>query len=190
MRTITPIIDENVKRFCNNYINKNELLYVDVIPDKDAKIHNCFYNVDGVIKKHGGFKIYGWAIWKWSNILIEAEAHAIWRREDGKYIDVTPHENIVNEILFVPDLEMEYRGTIIKSKRMALTNSPDVKKLIQLSEYIENIIFTSVGDTYELPINIVQEQQKLINQFNTVVNRNDPCPCNSGLKYKKCCGKQ
>lgn len=20
-------------------------------------------------------------------------------------------------------------------------------------------------------------------------NRNDPCPCSSGLKYKKCCGK-
>lgn len=22
-----------------------------------------------------------------------------------------------------------------------------------------------------------------------VVGRNDPCPCGSGLKYKKCCGK-
>jgi len=21
------------------------------------------------------------------------------------------------------------------------------------------------------------------------VNRNDPCPCGSGKKYKKCCGK-
>ena len=21
------------------------------------------------------------------------------------------------------------------------------------------------------------------------INRNDPCPCNSGLKYKKCCGR-
>jgi uncharacterized protein YecA (UPF0149 family) len=21
------------------------------------------------------------------------------------------------------------------------------------------------------------------------VGRNDPCPCGSGLKYKKCCGK-
>jgi len=21
------------------------------------------------------------------------------------------------------------------------------------------------------------------------VGRNDPCPCNSGKKYKKCCGK-
>ena len=24
---------------------------------------------------------------------------------------------------------------------------------------------------------------------NKIVGRNDPCPCGSGLKYKKCCGK-
>jgi len=23
----------------------------------------------------------------------------------------------------------------------------------------------------------------------TKIGRNDPCPCGSGLKYKKCCGK-
>lgn len=157
MRTITPTIDENVKIFCNKYLNKNELFYVDVIPDKDAEPNNCFYNVDDVIKKYGGCKIYGWVIWKWPNILIEGEAHAIWKREDGKYIDVTPHEYNINNILFVPDKYMIYEDTIIKSKRMQLTNSSE-------------------------------EQLKLISQFNTVVKRNELCPCNSRLKYKKCCG--
>lgn len=188
MRTITPTIDENVKIFCDKYLNKNELFYVDVIPDKDAEPNNCFYNVDDVIKKYGGSKIYGWVIWKWPNILIEGEAHAIWKREDGKYIDVTPHEYNINNILFVPDKYMIYEDTIIKSKRMQLTNSSDVKRFIQLSEYRENIILTSKGDTYELPIKFIQEQLKLISQFNTVVKRNELCPCNSGLKYKKCCG--
>jgi len=188
MRTITPTIDENVKIFCDKYLNKNQLFYVDVIPDKDAEPNNCFYNVDDVIKKYGGSKIYGWVIWKWPNILIEGEAHAIWKREDGKYIDVTPHEYNINNILFVPDKYMIYEDTIIKSKRMQLTNSSDVKRFIQLSEYRENIILTSKGDTYELPIKFIQEQLKLISQFNTVVKRNELCPCNSGLKYKKCCG--
>jgi serine/threonine protein phosphatase 1 len=35
-------------------------------------------------------------------------------------------------------------------------------------------------------------EQKLDNQKNAVlikISRNDPCPCNSGKKYKKCCGK-
>ena len=32
-------------------------------------------------------------------------------------------------------------------------------------------------------------QNKLTSAVSTkVANRNDPCPCNSGKKYKKCCG--
>lgn len=33
------------------------------------------------------------------------------------------------------------------------------------------------------------ENEPRIIQINTKVGRNDPCPCGSGLKYKKCCGK-
>ena len=28
-----------------------------------------------------------------------------------------------------------------------------------------------------------------VKRDDTIVGRNDPCPCGSGLKYKKCCGK-
>ena len=31
--------------------------------------------------------------------------------------------------------------------------------------------------------------QRNIFSLNKKVGRNDPCPCNSGKKYKKCCGK-
>ncbi|WP_422386884.1 SEC-C metal-binding domain-containing protein [Candidatus Pantoea edessiphila] len=30
--------------------------------------------------------------------------------------------------------------------------------------------------------------QKNINIFNNKIRRNDPCPCNSGKKYKRCHG--
>ena len=30
---------------------------------------------------------------------------------------------------------------------------------------------------------------KTITRKGEKVGRNDPCPCGSGLKYKKCCGK-
>ena len=32
-------------------------------------------------------------------------------------------------------------------------------------------------------------EEKSINQINKKVKRNEPCPCGSGKKYKKCCGK-
>jgi preprotein translocase subunit SecA len=31
------------------------------------------------------------------------------------------------------------------------------------------------------------EQDAIINAFSKI-GRNDPCPCGSGKKYKKCCG--
>ncbi|MDD4298987.1 MAG: SEC-C metal-binding domain-containing protein, partial [Bacilli bacterium] len=30
-------------------------------------------------------------------------------------------------------------------------------------------------------------KQVVVNGAGTKVNRNDPCPCGSGKKYKKCC---
>jgi preprotein translocase subunit SecA len=38
----------------------------------------------------------------------------------------------------------------------------------------------SHGDEVERPVTVRREGRK--------VGRNDPCPCGSGKKYKKCCG--
>ena len=43
----------------------------------------------------------------------------------------------------------------------------------------------------EAPKNIVEENQNDKSKFknlNKKVSRNEPCPCGSGKKYKKCCG--
>lgn len=40
------------------------------------------------------------------------------------------------------------------------------------------------------PFKMVQPDSKVIDlSTRTKVGRNDPCPCGSGKKYKKCCGK-
>ena len=42
----------------------------------------------------------------------------------------------------------------------------------------------------EVPFATVQPRAKVIDLVtSTKVGRNDPCPCGSGKKYKKCCGK-
>jgi uncharacterized protein YecA (UPF0149 family) len=33
------------------------------------------------------------------------------------------------------------------------------------------------------------KQEKMISRIANLVGRNAPCPCDSGKKYKKCCGK-
>jgi preprotein translocase subunit SecA len=53
---------------------------------------------------------------------------------------------------------------------------------------------TNLEPQQEKPAEIVVNRGESASNDTTVrkgekVGRNDPCPCGSGLKYKKCCGK-
>ena len=39
-------------------------------------------------------------------------------------------------------------------------------------------------------INWIRNKEKQVVKFTTVPERNDPCPCGSGKKYKNCCGRK
>ncbi len=34
-----------------------------------------------------------------------------------------------------------------------------------------------------------ERREAIVGMLNQKAGRNDPCPCQSGLKYKKCCGR-
>lgn len=57
--------------------------------------------------------------------------------------------------------------------------------------YIDSGIFSPVVVLFnsELFSNILQIEEKPKEQETQNIKRNDLCPCGSGLKYKKCCGK-
>jgi len=49
-----------------------------------------------------------------------------------------------------------------------------------------------INDYQDLMSEVIEEASSLIKQpvrVGVKVGRNDPCPCDSGLKYKKCCGQ-
>ena len=51
------------------------------------------------------------------------------------------------------------------------------------------MINVKVIDSQEQDNNFSQEQNKKFNELSTKkIGRNEPCPCNSGKKYKHCCG--
>ncbi len=53
--------------------------------------------------------------------------------------------------------------------------------------------FKAVGITEEdirtLLVDIQSGKSEPVRRLETKVGRNDPCPCGSGKKYKRCCGK-
>ena len=56
-----------------------------------------------------------------------------------------------------------------------------VKLETQIEESKREIPMSTNRDGEETPKTVVRKGEK--------VGRNDPCPCGSGLKYKKCCGR-
>ena len=66
---------------------------VQMLIPKPSRRHsraNCYANVDGEIRKGGGEMILGWLIFEDKGLLAYAEHHAVWRREDGVLVDITP----------------------------------------------------------------------------------------------------
>ena len=80
------------------------------------------------------------------------------------------------------------RDPLIEYKKEAFTLFEDLLKKLK-QDYIVvlmNLKFveTSIGKSEEKT-----NEEKSISQINKKVKRNEPCPCGSGKKYKKCCGK-
>lgn len=80
-----------------------------------------------------------------------------------------------------------------------LTEESEIDKSILLYKLYYNMLNAKANWLYELEewndLLSVEERTSIRKQFNedhravsTKVGRNDPCPCGSGKKYKKCCG--
>ena len=182
---ITPIIIELCKEI-NEFVAP---FYVDVIPESFAIQNECFPNVQTKIARDGGTYINGWTIWQWGNVLIEAEAHSLWKSDTGNIVDITPHVNGEKRILFIPDTSVKYDGVTIPNKRAPLSTSPKVRRLIDLCNEKDYILQQSGRSKLcAIPNALFQEILELQKEIKQKVPQNDLCPCGSGLKYKKCCG--
>ena len=82
-----------------------------------------------------------------------------------------------------------------KGPLQSITIGPNMRKYIESGEIDPNELRRQICET-EYPSESVRKD--LLRQINEIaplnvkapkVGRNDPCPCGSGKKYKKCCGK-
>ncbi len=190
MQELTPReITPQIAQFCQS-IAPSLPQYIPVCPAPISKINDCFNNIPRYIKKNGGSMTTGWAIWQRANILLHAEAHAIWKSPEGTLLDITPHEYNDQKILFLEDTNVCYSGTPIPSIYKPLTESPQVKEFIELLNYRNNQAMKAIGNQYTLPLSLYNRLTELNQTFLRPAKRNELCPCGSGLKYKHCCGKE
>jgi hypothetical protein len=196
---------------------QREAVRLRVVTRQGDRDRDCYVNVQNRVNQDGGRMQLGWAVWQHSHLFIEAEPHAVLDPGNGQpWIDCTPHEGSPQEILFIPndDATYDFNTTELPDNvRVALIDDPRLSKALKLySEknalmnsvpgvdivlpqhvarkvlevdveagmLLAELMGTPVGKGMRVSAQVVRAGQK--------VGRNDPCPCGSGKKYKKCCG--
>jgi preprotein translocase subunit SecA len=85
-------------------------------------------------------------------------------------------------------LEEEVAGLILRVKPV---ERMDVEEQVEIQETVHEDFDAYADETSQIGRNIGEAARHADPIVNTVpkVGRNDPCPCGSGRKYKKCCGR-
>jgi len=189
-RETTPAkVTDKIMEMCSGMVTGVAPVYVPVKAAGWSMMNECFPNVQRMVREQGGQQVNGWAVWQWANIAVTLEAHAVWESPEGKLVDITPHDCSEKEILFLRDGSMVYSGRPIGSIRQPLTGSPLVAELIGLLNERDRIMCASADRIYALPKEMYLRIMQIQGILHTKVGRNEFCPCQSGLKYKKCCGR-
>lgn len=155
-------------------------LFVEVTPVGDSAPMHCYGNVERLVSVRGGEAVSGWIVYEGgAGRYLKLVHHHLWRTPDGTLVDPTPSDERRN--LFLPDTT-PYRKQA--SLYLQLDDSPEttegIESMKQLdSEHLKLFerLRSSLTSSRIVPV-----------RRSVRVGRNDRCPCNSGLKFKKCCG--
>jgi len=80
------------------------------------------------------------------------------------------------------------RDPLIEYKKEAFTLFENLLKKLK-QDYINVLMNLKFVETPSSKFENDPNEKKTNNQINKKIKRNEPCPCGSGKKYKKCCGK-
>lgn len=192
-----PIVpDRSMKKISElcQIIGKHKTpVYIPSLPETKIERHYCTRAVNQKIMRDGGKACSGWIIWQWANIVLEASAYVVWQDGSGNLIDVTPKENYYEKVLFIPALASN--ESELGNKRIPLTDSILARELIEIANKCE--ILLQIDESGEkadkeyvqsILLPYKRRKDEIIRLISQKVGRNDPCPCGSGIKFKKCCG--
>lgn len=203
MTTIcADIKNPHVKDFIQNLFPGRKVRLLRVTPRQESKPLFCFQNVRNAVEAEGGQIIYGWSIWEWPNIYIEAEHHAVWKTKSGAVVDITPATDGDQYRLFVEDLDAVYdfknEGHRRDNIKKLLRNDVLIHRFFDLVEMCNKIINDIPGmDIVDVPIQVARkinlinrQKMEIAYQLGMKYTRpNSLCFCGSGSKFKKCHGK-
>jgi len=195
----TPLVISDVVRVaCHDFSPNHEPVYIDITPETGLVANHCFPNIATKLARDGGEALFGWAVYLLPRLWIEFQSHTVWKSPSGTLFDPTPRHDGEKVVLFL-QIDEEYPGQAKETQMVLLTEDARLDQAIEIQKKI-NKLWAESRPAYATPetkwpakIELIEqldaEMQRLLNQLNYKVERNDPCPCMSRKKYKHCCGK-
>lgn len=176
---------------------KHHPIVVSIQPENGATVNNCFNNVFKKVVQSGGSVCYGWAI-RPLKYMIEAEKHAIWKTEDGNYLDITPTIQPVKQTLFVIDKDFVYSGQVVDNIRLNISENKVVDDWIFVCEAIHTLYGYGARASEQeiaMPENIIPMLARLENFVKVFEpfleakgSYDSACFCGNSLPYESCHG--
>ena len=191
-------LDTSLEKLLARIGSEYELEEVPVHAEPYATPLNCFMNVEEKVRRDGGKAHYGWLIHE-TNLLYEAERHAVWEDDEEELVDITPHESGKEQIRFVSDNKWIYVGKLVDNIRINRTRNVLVDDVILLAEAVAQAqtYGNQSGGRLSIPEPAVQVaalyegfKQDLLSFIKRGGKEHFPCFCGCGKSYRSCHGSQ
>jgi hypothetical protein len=174
--------------------------YVDVKPEKNADLNDCFPLVKERVASSGGKQLFGWALWELPYLFVEAEFHSVWQKTDGSLVDVTPKLNSSDKVLFLHDPNITYKGKQVNNIRKKLRQLPildeyfetfnEEYRLLNRGERANQHGEITLKDNERKEYHFIQQKRAMcfieLQRLFPYATPYTPCPCGSGKKIKWC----
>jgi hypothetical protein len=114
--------------------------FITITPEPSCDPNDCFECIRRKVTREGGRIQFGWSIWEWPHVYIEAEHHAVYEPPAGSpWKDITPAPSAeIRHPLFLPDNDATYdfesEGILRDNKRLALNDDPLIQELFAVAE--------------------------------------------------------
>ena len=117
-----------ILELCHKVAPGAQPVFIAINPDPRCDPGDCFANVRRKVLQEGGRIQYGWALWEWPGVFIEAEHHSVYEPSAGSaWHDLTPCPRGSSR-LFLPDdsatYDFESEGVRRDNVRLALSDGP------------------------------------------------------------------
>ncbi len=197
-------ISAPVQELCRQINPHAAPIFLTIKADPGCVPNDCFDCVRRKIAREGGRIQFGWCIWEWPRVFIEAEHHAVYEPPTGPpWLDISPAaQPPATRRLFLSDdaatYAIENEDTRRDNVRRALTDDPLVQEFFRLAEERNAILnaIPGVGKVTlqgEAATRFQRNHQRAAEiEFQLALKNSPqgaPCPCGSGLKFKRCHGQ-